>query len=201
MTEPGLGRLRRFVVDFAALLKDDPPEVQLLDAGGGLLHALVEKDDWLPDACAAPSPPYAQHLLYCDPAERFSVVSFVWSPGRATPVHNHTVWGLVGMLRGEEISQPFSLTPSGLEAGEPRRLRPGAVEAVSPRIGDIHRVVNGLADRESVSIHVYGADIGRVERSTFSAAGQARCFISGYSSRAMPNLGEPPCHDDDPGPG
>jgi predicted metal-dependent enzyme (double-stranded beta helix superfamily)/rhodanese-related sulfurtransferase len=193
MTGPGLSRLERFVADFASLLEDDPPEPQLLESGGALLGALVARDDWLPAAFAASSPPYAQHLLYCDPAERFSVVSFVWSPGRATPVHNHTVWGLVGLLRGAEISQPFSLTPDGLVAGEPRHLRPGDVEALSPRIGDIHRVVNGLSDRESVSVHVYGADIGRVERSTFTSAGEARPFVSGYSSRATPILREPPC--------
>jgi 3-mercaptopropionate dioxygenase len=188
MTRANLGRLRRFVVDFAALLKGDPPEARILETGGALLRALVAQDDWLPDAFAGPSAPYAQYLLHCDSAERFSVVSFVWPPGRATPVHNHTVWGLVGVLRGVEISQPFSLTPAGLEGGEPRHLRPGDVESVSPRVGDIHRVANGLADRESVSIHVYGANIGRVERSTFDAAGEARRFISGYSSRVTPNL-------------
>ncbi len=32
--------------------------------------------------------------------ERFCVVSFVWGPDQATPIHNHTVWGLVGVLRG-----------------------------------------------------------------------------------------------------
>ncbi|MDB5482263.1 MAG: cysteine dioxygenase [Caulobacteraceae bacterium] len=191
MTRNNLGRFRRFVVDFAALLEGDPPEALILERGGALLRALVSEDDWLPDAFAAPSPPYAQYLLHCDSAERFSVVSFVWSPGQATPVHNHTVWGLVGMLRGLEISQPFALTPSGLEAGVPSHLRPGDVEAVSPRIGDVHRVANGLADRESVSIHVYGGKIGSLERSAFDAAGKARRFVSGYSSRVTPALWEP----------
>ena len=61
-------------------------------------------DAWLPEAYAEAGPRYRQYLLHCDPLERFCVVSFVWGPGQKTPIHNHTVWGLVGMLRGEEIS-------------------------------------------------------------------------------------------------
>jgi len=39
-------------------------------------------------------------------------------------------------------------------------LRAGEVDAVGPEIGDIHRVSNGLAHGVSVSIHVYGGNIG-----------------------------------------
>ncbi len=76
------------------------------------------------------------------------------------------------------------MTPSG----PPARLEPGRVEAVSPRIGDIHRVANALNDRPSVSIHVYGANIGAVERSTFDIDGTPKRFVSGYSNSWTPNL-------------
>ena len=46
-----------------------------------------------------PAHGYAQNLLWCDPFERFCVVSFVWAPSARTPVHDHQMWGLVGMLR------------------------------------------------------------------------------------------------------
>jgi predicted metal-dependent enzyme (double-stranded beta helix superfamily) len=60
---------------------------------------------------------------------------------------------------------------------------------VSPRIGDIHRVSNALAERPSVSIHVYGANIGAVSRHVFEAgAGTVKPFVSGYSSGTVPNL-------------
>ena len=73
-----------------------------------LMAHLIACDRWLPEAFAqAGQSSYAQHLLHCDPLERFSVVSFVWGPGAATPIHNHTVWGLVGMLRGAEISTEY----------------------------------------------------------------------------------------------
>jgi predicted metal-dependent enzyme (double-stranded beta helix superfamily) len=117
-------------------------------------------------------------------------VSFVWGPGQLTPIHDHTVWGLIGMLRGEEISTPYRAgTDGGIDiSGEPTRLVPGQVEALSPREGDIHQVKNAFDDRVSISIHVYGGNIGAVRRHVFQADGTIKQFISGYSNGAVPNL-------------
>lgn len=190
MTAPNLTRLRGFILDLGALLDETGDEARILDRGGALLKALVGQDDWLPEAFAQPDPErYTQHLLHCDSRERFSIVSFVWGPGQATPVHNHTVWGLIGMLRGEELSQPYLVGERGLAPqGEAHRLRPGDVEAVSPRIGDIHKVSNAFHDRVSISIHVYGANIGAVLRATFDPTGAPKAFISGYSNTVLPNV-------------
>lgn len=187
---PDISRLRSFVYDFAALLSRTSDEALILEIGGTFLRDLVSHDDWLPEAFAEPTAePYAQHLLHCDSLERFCVVSFVWGPGQGTPVHNHTVWGLIGVLRGAELSQPYKRTPAGLiPSGPLARLEPGRVEAVSPRIGDIHRVANAMGDRPSVSIHVYGGNIGAVERSTFDLDGTPKRFVSGYSNTWTPNL-------------
>jgi 3-mercaptopropionate dioxygenase len=191
MSAPNLSRLRTFVTELGALLDaawDD--EAWILHDGAELLRDLVSADDWLPPDYAAPDPVrYRQYLLHCDSRERFSVVSFVWGPGQATPVHDHTVWGLVGVLRGAELSQPYARERGVLRpAGHVRRLEAGEVEAVSPRVGDIHRVINAHADRPSVSIHVYGANIGAVRRSAFDRAGRPQPFISGYSNTTLPNL-------------
>jgi predicted metal-dependent enzyme (double-stranded beta helix superfamily) len=186
-----LDRLRQFIGDLASLIDTQPDEAALLAQAGPLLAELVRHDDWLPDDYARPDPQrYQQYLLHADSQQRFSVVSFVWGPGQRTPVHDHRVWGLIGMLRGAEYSQPFALAADGsLQAiGEPQRLEPGEVEAVSPRIGDIHQVSNAFADRSSISIHVYGANIGAVRRAVFSAEGEEKPFISGYSNSQLPNI-------------
>src|SRR6185503_18647305 len=110
-TEMGkLARLRGFVQDMTRLIeRHGRDEATLLDEGEKLLRPLIAHDDWLPEQFAAPSDEsYRQYLLYCDPLERFSVVSFVWQPGQKTPVHNHTVWGLVGVMRGAELCEEFS---------------------------------------------------------------------------------------------
>lgn len=187
---PNLRRLRDTVGGFAALLRATSVEARILDAGANLLRDLVAHDDWLPDAYARPAARrYQQHLLHCDSLERFSIVSFVWGPGQATPVHDHTVWGLVGVLRGAELSQAYTRRGQRLIPDGPvRRLNAGQVEAVSPGRGDIHQVCNAHTDQTSVSIHVYGGDIGAIRRTAYDADGLGRPFVSGYSNATVPNL-------------
>ncbi len=184
-------RLRHFVQQFAQLIEGRPTEAEVRARGGALLADLVAHDDWLPDAYAQPHPDYyQQHLLHADALGRFSVVSFVWGPGQATPIHDHTVWGLIGMLRGAEVAQNYVQAGDGrwLPDGAAVRLAPGQVEAVSPTIGDVHRVSNAFTDRTSISIHVYGADIGAVRRSVYREDGTRKPFVSGYSNATLPNI-------------
>jgi predicted metal-dependent enzyme (double-stranded beta helix superfamily) len=183
--------LLSFVAATTALLRRAPTEEQALETVGPLLRQLVSQDSWLPDELAQPHPQfYRQYLLHADPEGLFSVVSFVWGPGQATPVHDHTVWGLIGMLRGQETAQAYGRDAQGhlVPQGEPVTLSPGQVEAVSPRIGDVHRVANAFSDRTSISIHVYGANIGTVKRHVFAEDGSVKDFVSGYSNAWVPNL-------------
>ena len=179
----------RGMTDCVAQPLDEPAR---LEQARRLMAALIARDDWLPDAFAAPHPQYyQQYLLYCDPLERFSLASFVWGPGHSTPIHDHTVWGLIGMLRGSEISQRFEPAGEGqpMQPLERTQLREGDIEAVSPALGDIHRVENAYADRVSVSIHLYGGNIGAIRRTVYDAhTGARKTFISGYASPHMPNF-------------
>ena len=186
-----LARLRALVIGFAELVESSADEQSILEQGTPLLSDLVRHDDWLPAEYAEPDAArYQQYLLHCDSRERFSVVSFVWGPGQATPVHDHRVWGLVGVLRGSELNESFVRDSAGnlISGGAPIRLSAGSVAAVSPRIGDVHRVANAERDRTSVSIHVYGGNIGAVERATYDALGTPKRFVSGYANRTLPNL-------------
>jgi predicted metal-dependent enzyme (double-stranded beta helix superfamily) len=190
-----LPRLRNFIGTFADLLAVAAGERAILQHGSSLLAELVRHDDWLPDEYAVPDPErYQQYLLHCDGQQRFSVVSFVWGPGQSTPIHDHTVWGLNGVLRGAELNEKFSRDQNGdlVATGRTQRLGPGAISAVSPTIGDVHRVSNAYQDRSSISIHVYGANIGAVERATFDASGRPKRFVSGYTNRSLPNLWDRP---------
>lgn len=147
---------------------------------------LLQGDAWLPEPWAAPSPErYQQHLLYCDPQGRFSVVSFVWGPGQRTPIHDHGgLWGVVGVLRGAENSTRYARRADGsLAEGERTTLMAGMIDILDPATGDIHAVDNALPDAVSVSIHAYGGDIGTIERSSFDADGTAHRFVSRYSAQ------------------
>lgn len=179
-------RFHRFLAEFTQLMDAAPEEPVILSQGRDVLARLVAHDDWLHPEHAQPHPQhYQQYLLYLDPQERFSVVSFVWGPGQSTPVHDHTVWGLIGMLRGSEWAQPHSRMSDGrwAPAGLALDLHPGDVEVVSPRVGDVHQVRNAVPDQVSISIHVYGADIGRVHRHVYLPDGTRKPFVSGYSNR------------------
>ncbi|CAI8914051.1 3-mercaptopropionate dioxygenase [Pseudomonas chlororaphis] len=184
-------RLRAFIGALAELIDSHPREGDLLHRGGKLLAQLVSHDDWLPEDFARPDPErYQQYLLHADSRQRFSIVSFVWGPGQRTPIHDHRVWGLIGMLRGSEYSQGFARHSDGSLRAEGQRIQllPGQVEAVSPKIGDIHQVNNAFDDQVSISIHVYGANIGAVRRAVYQADGSEKLFISGYSNAFLPNI-------------
>lgn len=181
-------RLQKLVDTFNVLfestaVKDEQQRLAIASDG---LKDLVATDDWLPEEFAQPHPQYyQQYLLYCDPQQRFSIVSFVWGPGQTTPIHDHKVWALIGMLRGAERGERFELESSGqpMKCISTDILFQGEIESLSPSSGDIHRVSNAYANRVSISIHVYGGDIGQIKRHVYDANnGQAREFISGYAN-------------------
>ncbi len=181
-------RFLQFLDAMDVLVAQAAPEAMLLDASETALKALIAHDDWLPPELArADVEKYQSYALYIDPQSRYSVISFVWGPGQGTPVHNHTVWGLVGVLRGAERCEEFPVPPAVADGAivctHAHALLRGAVDRVSPAIGDWHRVSNAFTDAVSVSIHVYGGDIGRVHRHYWDAT--QRCvqpMVTGYSN-------------------
>jgi predicted metal-dependent enzyme (double-stranded beta helix superfamily) len=107
---------------------------------------------------------YCQHILHVEADGSFSVVALVWLPGQSTPVHDHVSWCVVGVHLGEEHETTYDLRggsddPHLAVAG--RSVNPaGSVAALVPP-GDIHHVENG-GSRLAVSLHIYGADIGKL---------------------------------------
>lgn len=157
----GNPKFDRFVAELRALrARIGTDETAMIEGARALLGELVATDDWLPSEFAEPHPTqFKQYRLYRS-AEDFTVLCVVWGPGQKAPPHDHTIWGLVGQLRGAERTRLFDEP----EPGRPMRVRstvtllPGQTTALSPTLGDIHDVEN-VADGVSVSIHVYGADL------------------------------------------
>ena len=107
---------------------------------------------------------YRQHILYVADDGQFSIVALVWLPGQTTCIHDHVSWCVVGVHEGREQENQYEVAGAGDDA----YLVPigvsyngtGSVAALTPP-GDIHQVINpgpGLA----ISVHVYGADIGKL---------------------------------------
>ena len=184
--------LRQFIIQMTKLVDRENEEKKLIEESQKYLKELISIDTWLPEFCTVPHPDYyQQYLLHADPLERFSVVSFVWGPGQKTPIHDHTVWGIIGMLRGAERGQRYNRNSSGelVINGDESTLSQGEIEIVSPAVGDIHVVKNAFEDKTSISIHVYGANIGAVARHTYDLnSNKLNKFVSGYSSFQVPNI-------------
>ena len=186
-------RFREFLASFSTLVDTAAgDERRIFREGAPLLSDLVRHDDWLPDEFAARGP---DHLPTVSPVLRSARALLGRlvrvGPGVKTPIHDHTVWGMVGVMRGAENCHEYDPPQPGapMSAAGHHRCEPGDVDKVSPTVGDVHVVENALSDRASVSIHVYGGNIGAVKRHVFDAAtGAAKPFVSGYSRATLPNF-------------
>ena len=105
---------------------------------------------------------YVCHTLHTEPDGSFSVCALIWRPGQQTPIHDHVTWCVVGVMLGTEYEELFALRDgeTTLEGIGSRVSQPGEVSGFAPP-GDIHRVRNHGRDI-AISLHVYGADIGRL---------------------------------------
>jgi predicted metal-dependent enzyme (double-stranded beta helix superfamily) len=129
------------------------------------LQPNLHEPDLLAPAQRASNPAgYQQHILHVEDDGSFSIVSLVWLPGQATPTHDHISWCVVGVYEGEEHESQYRLAQEGsttclIEAGQ--SVNPtGTVAAYTPP-GDIHKVTN-RGPAMAISLHVYGADIGKL---------------------------------------
>jgi len=160
-------------------------EREILVIGRDLMARLVASDDWLPEDFAVPDETqYQQYLLYGDGLERFSVVSTVFHGGQAMPVCQDRVWEIRGLLRGSMGAQHFLWEPGSAPRpkGDAKLVKSGSVDVVSPKNGEAMQLSNALAESVSISIHVYGGDIGKILRHALDADGTARAFIPGYAN-------------------
>lgn len=100
------------------------------------------------------------------------------------------------MLRGAEENQRYQLDADGIPRalGAATLLEAGQVEKVSADDGDIHRVSNALADRVSISIHVYGGNIGAVKRAVYTRKGSRNRLSPATLTAIYPISGIPPAN-------
>ena len=125
---------------------------------------LTAEDLLLPEQCAPDPLRYRQHVLHVEADGSFSIVSLVWLPGQATPIHDHVSWCVVGVHRGREFETRYRIVPQNgvdalIEVGRSVNETGSSVALAPP--GDIHAVAN-RGDGLAISLHVYGADIAKL---------------------------------------
>lgn len=136
----------------------------LPDAVGAVLRDHQDIEDLLtPEQSAGSSDRYTRHILYADPAGRFTLVALVWRPGQFTPVHGHYTWCAYSILRGSMHEEQFGWDVKLQRAIYTDNVKRITGDVVSSHAGlhDIHRL-NNKGDEIAISIHVYGVDGDRV---------------------------------------
>ncbi|OUM86826.1 MAG: hypothetical protein BAA01_15455 [Bacillus thermozeamaize] len=167
----GHDAFREFDQSLREVLRNATEDKERIEGVRPLLQKLLSVPGLLPPAYRRPhADKYAQYLLYKPEDEAFSVIAFVWGPGQQSPVHDHLVWGLVGMYEGAIVEKRFRRVDDGSDASravleeiETVTASVGDISFVYPRQADIHQVFNPF-DEVAVSIHVYGTDIGKQKR-------------------------------------
>ncbi len=108
---------------------------------------------------------YARHLVHVDRKRRFIVVSLVWGPGQGTPIHDHSTWGVAGIVNNElrivnYVRLDDRKKPGVAELREASAVTApsGTVTYVLPPNEEIHLMEN-TTERPTVSLHVYGKEI------------------------------------------
>jgi predicted metal-dependent enzyme (double-stranded beta helix superfamily) len=129
------------------------------------LDAAVACPDLLaPGQCAARPDRYVRHVLYGDPAGRFTILALVWGRGQFSPPHGHHTWCAFAVHTGTLTETAYAFDGAAMTA---RPLRQAARHAgyccFDPAESrHVHRLGNA-AMKTAISIHVYGVSRERVQ--------------------------------------
>jgi len=122
---------------------------------GDQLRQLVATGDF-PDFARLPrvAHGYSRNLV----SEQFgaSIWAIVWSPGAATPIHDHHCSCGFAVVRGALREARFCVAPCGRVSTSESVIRTaGFVASMVPSTPNIHQMVNDSPE-EAISLHVYG---------------------------------------------
>jgi predicted metal-dependent enzyme (double-stranded beta helix superfamily) len=133
--------------------------------GRAILAALREataKTGWLPpERRRVTHDNYARHLVYADPADRFSILAIVWDRGQMSPIHGHQCWCAVGVYQGLLTETHYREGTAEVPPVEIGSARHAVGEAIFDAGAGIHRIGN-FSSALAVSLHVYGVARDRI---------------------------------------
>lgn len=99
-----------------------------------------------------------------------SLQIFVWPPGTATRIHDHTSWGAFCCALGTLVEERYERLDDGSQPDFARLKkvwqlvwsRENGSSTVLPYDGGIHRVGNSSKET-AISVHLYGPRVGEVD--------------------------------------
>lgn len=166
-----------FVSDVRSLMKSQPGQKAIAEGVRPLLERLVSNRELLKPELRVPrKDQFAVYNLI--ESEDIIVLSAVFMPGQAAPVHDHKVWGAFGILEGQTLDTRYTRVDDGsrpgsakLEITSTRMLQRGQAAVSWPPDNDIHKVENpSSSDVITVEVHVYGMDLAKLKRNVYNPA-------------------------------
>jgi predicted metal-dependent enzyme (double-stranded beta helix superfamily) len=189
--------MQEFIRDLEAVVGAERDQWKIVAGVEPLVQRLVTSEDlgWLKPEYRQPPPNktgvasgYGQYCLYRRGNE-LSVIAFCWGPGKGTPIHDHLSWGVLGFVDGSEKETRYKRVDDGTNADSAKLQEIGVHYTEKGRTShivtpqrDVHKVENP-GDTPSVSIHVYGCDMGRQRRRRYDAAtGKIEWYVTPHDS-------------------
>ncbi len=153
-----------------------PTELALRQAASFLAHLV--KDPHFVDSLMHPLLKEARssgdywYVAHRQDAEdgSYSLQVFVWPPGTATKVHDHSSWGAYCCAIGSVLEERYERLDDGSRPDHARLKKvwqlswnsEDGASTVLPGDGGIHRVGNP-GQSTAISVHLYGPRIGEVD--------------------------------------
>ncbi|HEX5849656.1 MAG TPA: cysteine dioxygenase family protein [Rubrobacter sp.] len=139
-----------------------------------VLSGLAEDDDFL-ESHVLPflEKPAEDWYVACredSPDGSTSLQVFVWPPGSATEIHDHSSWGAFRCVVGSVQEERYERTDDGSRPDHARLTKVWQLQwrkedgtsTVLPYEGGIHRVGNTTAE-PAISVHLYGPRLGEID--------------------------------------
>jgi len=178
-----------FVHDMQGVLADQPDPSKLFDRGSGFLERLIQNPEAIPEEFRRPAvngrrKGGGSFALHRSPG--LLVTSVIWGPGNHIGPHDHHTWGMIGVLqngiqekRFRRVDDRQSEQFATLVEDRAVLMKSGEISLLVPETDEIHQLDN-FSDRPTVEIHVYGAELGDIERCQYNElTGEIKRYRSG----------------------
>ena len=167
--------LEQFTTNVDDLVKKGTPTATLTTLVAVELEGLLRQRNWLHSKfmLIPPGEQVSIKTIYMPEDESWSMEAFTWRIRGMTTIHDHGVWAVVGQYRGEEVDIRYRILQGNvqedradIEESGRTLMSPGDVIALLPP-DDIHQVRN-VFHGTSMSIHVYGGNMKKIDRYVFN---------------------------------
>ncbi|BAZ70248.1 MAG: cupin [Pelatocladus maniniholoensis HA4357-MV3] len=161
-------RLYRFLTELEDILDTVDDNCARIRAIAPLVRKLLTSSYWLQMEFTEPPavPGWSVQFLYDEYEFPLTVQMVAWLPGHISPIHNHSTWGIVALVSGQEKNQfwrrvsqgeatptPTSEYPSRIEYVGEKILVPGEIIGFTP---DAIHNIEVLGEEPAITFNLYG---------------------------------------------